>query len=222
MRSRAAVVLLATVATGVLCLALVARSDDRELAFTLGVTPSSVVVNPAPDAEVCQLPIEVAEPFTGVDVKLESSPPGPPLELVVLGLPGRTPLARGRLDGGYRGISELSVALDRTVAADQRVAVCLRNRGKDRVVIFGNYELASRTSHLELNGKREPTDLGLVFTREPRSALSQVPEIFQRASLFRPSWVGEWTYWLLIALLLLAAPVLLARALTDVFGNGRR
>jgi hypothetical protein len=45
--------------------------------------------------------------------------------------------------------------------------------------------------------------LALLFLREhPRSLLSLVPTIFRRASLFRPGWVGPWTYWLLSAALL--------------------
>jgi hypothetical protein len=40
--------------------------------------------------------------------------------------------------------------------------------------------------------------------------------VFQRASLFRPGFVGAWTYWVLAALMVLAVPALLWRALGGV------
>lgn len=51
---------------------------------------------------------------------------------------------------------------------------------------------------------------------ERRSLLSAAGDLFERAALFRPGWVGPWTYWLLLLLVLpaasLAAVALLARA----------
>jgi hypothetical protein len=35
-----------------------------------------------------------------------------------------------------------------------------------------------------------------------RSLLAQIPTVFDRAALFRPSWVGAWTYYVLLGLLL--------------------
>jgi hypothetical protein len=49
-----------------------------------------------------------------------------------------------------------------------------------------------------------------------RSLVSQLPVVFERASVFRPPWVGGWTYWLLLGLVLpltfALALFLLARA----------
>jgi hypothetical protein len=44
--------------------------------------------------------------------------------------------------------------------------------------------------------------------------LATLPHAFERASVFRPGWVGPWLYWLLAAAVLLGIPVLLARALS--------
>jgi hypothetical protein len=47
------------------------------------------------------------------------------------------------------------------------------------------------------------------------SLLGSLPTAFSRASLWRPSWVGSWTFWVLTAALLavlVLAPALLARA----------
>jgi hypothetical protein len=42
---------------------------------------------------------------------------------------------------------------------------------------------------------------------------SLLPTIFSRAALFRPGWVGAWTFWALLVALTVAVPLLLARAL---------
>lgn len=51
-----------------------------------------------------------------------------------------------------------------------------------------------------------------------RSVVSQLPELARRAALFRPGWVGPWTYWVLILgaipLLLVATGRMVVRALT--------
>ena len=36
----------------------------------------------------------------------------------------------------------------------------------------------------------------------PQSLFSMLPTIFRRAMLFRPTWVGAWTFWLLAAAVL--------------------
>src|SRR2546426_426601 len=58
------------------------------------------------------------------------------------------------------------------------------------------------------------TDLRLVFARrQRRSVLSQLPAVFHRAALFRPKPVGAWTFWALLAAVLIGVPALLIRAL---------
>ncbi len=56
-------------------------------------------------------------------------------------------------------------------------------------------------------------DIALAYiSAERRAAIGQVANVFERASLFRPAWVGPWTYYLVFAcaLLLLAAAFALA------------
>jgi hypothetical protein len=57
-------------------------------------------------------------------------------------------------------------------------------------------------------------DLRLRFHRgHPRSALALVPDMLDRATLFRPALVSTATYWLLLATLVLGIPLLLGLAL---------
>ena len=59
-------------------------------------------------------------------------------------------------------------------------------------------------------------DIGLELNRrDNRPLLALLPDAFERASLFRPGWVGAWTYWLLLVALVIAVPVLLSRALVS-------
>jgi hypothetical protein len=83
------------------------------------------------------------------------------------------------------------------------------------VAVFGNAGIASRPTTAAVAGKPVDADLNVAFERDPRSLLSLAPAIAERAALFRAGWVGLWTYALLAALMLLAVPALLVRALRD-------
>ena len=208
---------LAVAVAGVAVTLAVAAGDQRDIAFTLGVTPDLVAAELAPGSVVCQTPVPVSERFGGVRFQVGTyRRPGPPLDVVVRGAYG--PLASGRLPAGYPDVSQPTVALDGEVAAGGLAAVCIRNRGDRRLALYGGPELANGRSAAEVDGRDQRTDLTLVMTtRKPASALASVPEIFERASLFRPVWVGRWTYWLLAGLILLLTPAALLWSLRDAF-----
>jgi hypothetical protein len=208
--------LLVTVALGLLALLAVAARDDRDLAFTIGVRPAIPAANLAPGATVCQSGITVADPFTRVRLRAGSQAgPGQPLDLRVLEVGSNRELAQGRLPGGYPNPTEESARVGR-VAAGQRIAVCVRNAGRRRALLYGNTAAAALPSEASINARTLKTDLTLVFlTDERHSLLAQLPTLFERASVFRPGWVGPWVFWLLTALALIGVPLLLARALAD-------
>jgi hypothetical protein len=170
----------------------------------------------APDQFVCQGPIAVSEGFDRVQVKAGSpGAPGSRLAIAVL-TAGGDPVARGRIPGGYPYGTVQSAEVGR-VEAGQRVSVCLGNEGSEPVEVYGNAAQAALTSGAMLNGKRPlDTDVALVFLRdERRSMLAALSDAFERAAVFRPGWVGAWTFWLLTAAVLLGVPLLLARALAE-------
>jgi 4-amino-4-deoxy-L-arabinose transferase-like glycosyltransferase/heme exporter protein D len=69
------------------------------------------------------------------------------------------------------------------------------------IVGLGRATLQSNDLPVLLDGQPMPDRIGVFFlppNHHKRSLLSHMGEMFHRAALFRPSWVGAWTYWLLL------------------------
>ncbi len=213
MRRAAVVAFAATVITGVVALGLVATQDQRALAFTLGVVPGQVAVELKSGETVCQGPINASSDFTRVRTQIGTyRRSGEPLEFTVGSRRSGRQLAEGRLPGGYADGAQPSVHVG-AVSADQAIDVCIRNGGERKIALYGATTAAAPGTEARIRGAETGTDLTLVFERaKPRSMLSAVPDIFERASVFRPGWVGPWTFWVLAALLIAAVPTMLALA----------
>lgn len=214
---------LALVLGGLLLALLTAVLVRPSLAFTLGVDGNRVAAVLPAGGEVCERPIEVPPDgaFDHVVVTLETySRPGPELEVRVEDARTRTPLATGRLAGGY-GDGEHRVRVGR-VGTAKPLSVCIANAGGGRVGVVGGRGDPLRPPHALVGSRRLLDDLDLAFEREPRTLLSQAPAIAQRAALFRPGWVGAWTYVVLVLVLVLAVPALLAAALAGLRGEERQ
>lgn len=213
MRS-AVVALVATAVAGLITLAVVGEADKRKLAFTLGVVPAQVAAELRPDATVCQRPVAVSTEFAHIRFGIGTfGRIGEPLDVEVRALPGGRVLASGTLPAGYGDSTQQSVEVG-TVRAPRQVEVCITNRGARKSAIYGGVTAAAPNTEAYVGGGPTGSDLSLVFDRsEERTMLATVPDIFERASLFRPGWVGGWTFWLLAALLLIGVPALLSVAL---------
>jgi hypothetical protein len=215
MRRSGVIVLLTVALAGLVAVAIAGASDKRDLAFTIGVVPSIPAADLPRGAMVCQTPIAVPEEFDRVRLTAGSpGRPGPRLRITVYTLAGRE-LARGELEGGYPDRTQASAEVGRVESA-RKVSVCVTNAGRDRALIYGNTAYAALTSQAQIDGRALKTDLALVFLHEePRSMLSNLGAVFDRASLFRPGWVGPWLFWLLSAGIAIGVPLLLARALAE-------
>lgn len=195
--------LVAVAALGVLLLLVAAALDDRERAFAVGLPAVRVAAELQPGERACRTEIDVPASFSVVRLPIASFVrPGPSLTVTA-------GAARGTVAGGHPDNSTVDVRLD-AVVEDERVDVCVVNDGERRVAVLGAprdappYELANSTLEAEL---------GMEFRRaEPRSMAGLVPEAFERASRFRPEWVGQWTFWTLLGLVAVALPALLAAA----------
>lgn len=79
--------------------------------------------------------------------------------------------------------------------------VCLMSAAE--VFVWGNDNLQANVPAPTLGGTPLPNRVGVWFVGprgEHRSIVSQIGEMFRRAALFRPGFVGPWTYWLLFLL----------------------
>ena len=215
MSSRAVRAALVAFLVGLLGLLVAAVTDKRHLAFSLAVRASQPGILIQPRQTVCQRNIDVEEPFDEVSLLLASYfQPGPRLELRVTDTRTGRLLTRGALPDGYPD-SKVSVAkLRGTVAAGGRATLCIRNAGTRKVAMFSAPYSDNDPSTGAIDGRYIAYDLLVEVVRsKPRSTLDLIPDVFQRASLFHPAFVGPWTFWVLAALLLVGVPLLLTRAL---------
>ena len=216
---RARLLLVALCAAGTLLVMVLALTRETSLAFTLGVRNAAPIVTLKPGESACQRPISVpgGAGFDRIAVTLGTfRRPGPPLDISVRAENGRV-LSRGHLAGGYPDITAQprhAVSVSR-VARGDALAVCLTNRGRDPVAVYGDADAASRTSSAYQGRERLPVDMNLVFERNSRSLATLVARIFDRASLFRPGFVGSWLYVVLMLAVVVLVPALLVRALRD-------
>jgi hypothetical protein len=224
MRS-ARLVIVGMTAAAVLALAVVALAQRASLAFTLGVARAAAVARLGPGEQACQRPVDVptGAAFDRVALGVGTyGRPGPPLRVTVRAASGGRVLASGALAGGYPDVARRPVArvrLDRTVGASQRISVCVENRGRGGIGVYGDADLAARTSTAVKDGRPLRRDLSLVFERAPRSMASEVPSMLDRAALFRFPGLGAWAYVALAVLLVAGGPLLLIRAVQAAGAN---
>jgi len=206
--------LLTLVVAGLVALLVVSLQPRRQTVLSLGVQPLLVAVEIPAGGRACQRGLVAPESFDAVRLSIGTFfGPGQPLSVEIVG-PGGTVRARGRLAGGYPDIGRApsTRVLLAAPAPPGPLDVCVANRGSRRLALFGNGAAASPT-FAERRGRRLPADASIVLERRASASwLSLAPDMARRAALFRPGWVGTWTYWLLAALVLLAGPLLLGRA----------
>jgi hypothetical protein len=189
-------------------------TDERGLAFTLGVRPTQVATVLKAGGEACQRPIDVSADADSVEFQVGTfHRPGPPIEVAVRNASGS--IGNARAPGGYHDNSRQRVRVGE-IKNGERIAVCIRNLGRSRLALYGGPFQAARTSALFLDGRPQAADMTLIFHREPsQSMLTLLPNVFERAALFHPGWVGAWLFWLLAAAVACGVPVLLGLAMSS-------
>lgn len=200
----------------VLALALAAKSTSK-LVYTLSVSAAQKVVELNPGQAACQGPIEPPrESFDRVSVGL--GPGGQPVDVIIRSLATKRVLTRGHLAAA--GSPESAVPVARATIRE-RSEICVRNAGTGKQQLLGQIDLANRTSSATVDGRLVNADLALrLENAHARSLLSRLPQVAQHAALFKPGWVGAWTIWLLGGLVVIAVPLLLARAVADATRDG--
>jgi hypothetical protein len=210
---RAITALAIAVVLAIAGLLLVALTDDREVAFTLGVRPTAVAAVLEPGRQVCQRPIDAAGDARHVRVRIGTNgAPGPRLGVRARAAGGGS--ASGVVPAGYGDLSSPRAHLDRELRDGDRIEVCLANLGKRRVTVYGGPAQAARPSAAYEGGRRLATDIALVFEREhDRSALALVPAALERSVLFKPGWLDQRLLGAVILAFMVGVPLLLAGAL---------
>jgi hypothetical protein len=100
-----------------------------------------------------------------------------------------------------------------------RIRGLLESAGKRPVAFYGDPRGSDAIGDAYLDGRRVDGDMHLVFLRsEPRSALSLVPEMIERAALFKPGGAG--LLGALLGLVAVGVPLLLAAALRGALREG--
>ena len=211
--------MLAIVLGGVFVLVLIAAGDERERAFRLPAGDGQPVAKLAPGDTACQRPLTSEGDFRSV---VFTAGAARRTRLTVRAIPldaGRRPPALEQAELAP-GKSAERVRFDRTVRREERFALCVRNSGRGLAALYGAQARPDDVSALTGDGTRDNADIGLLFLREqPRSVLSDLPEMFERAALFRPGFIGAWTFWLLFLGVVIGVPALLAAALRET-GDG--
>jgi hypothetical protein len=228
MRRRVALPLAGVFVLVVAAMIVRAGSDGRPLQQGLGVFVLQNQVTLNSGHEGCQGPIGLTDRTARVEFNpgTPHAERGPAVMTLIRDARTSQVLARGKLAAGFDPRVPQTVSFAPAMPANAVVDVCFRNLGPGQVLLFGDTAFGTSrvgflgvhptivTSSASLDGQDLPNhDIAMVFPRpKPKSVLALVPEMFQRAALFRPHWLGAWTYWLLAALVLLATPLLLARA----------
>ena len=211
--------LAAAFAVGVTALVVVAAADVR--GFRLGLNTESVVMV-APGQEACRTLIRPPQGGAN-EVTFWVSGAGhgasaPPIAVRVRKGRQSQLLASARVPAGPPGVRH--AVLHGSVAGGRKVAACFSVEGPAGVRLRPRPGTPTRVVPARLSERSDNVDVALELGRSPeRSLLSEVPDIFERASLFRPGWVGAWTFWALLAVLVIGLPALLGWALRAALGG---
>jgi hypothetical protein len=228
----------AVVALGFVGLAVAAITTTSSQEQTLGVGPFFPIAALHPrGGVVCEEPIAVAKPITNIRFNAGTrGRPGTPLDVTVSRWGnGGGVLAAGHVPGGWVDNGTPRQVHVKEVAAGQNVSICIRNRGLVPAYVFGDLGSGGVGTKLgadprptitpaqaSVDGKSISGDISMSFVGvKARSLLSRLPDVFERASLFRPRFVEPWMLWLLFAAILIAAPLVLVRALAGAAGASR-
>jgi hypothetical protein len=200
---RALAALVAVAALGVFAVLVAGLLDDRERAFTVGLPPVRIAAELQPGERVCRTDIDVPAEFARVRLFAASfGRPGPRLGVTAGD-------SSGTVAAGYPDNSAVEASMD-AVPEGELIDLCVTNEGDSRVALRGS---PPDTPPPSLGDPNLEAQIGVAFLRdEPSSMATLVPAAFERASRFRPAWVGPWTFWILLVLVAAGVPVLLVAA----------
>jgi hypothetical protein len=188
-----------TAAIGVVVVLILGFGRERLRAFSLEAPNQQPVAVLAPHAQACEGPITSAHRFDAI--RAWGAAVGRPTVLdVSTRASGGEVLTTGRVAVSPMPNAYTSV-LSASTPSGRATSVCLRNGGSAPFSLLGSPSVNPGV-RMTVGGEISALQFSLVLLGPPSSSFSLLPTAFSRASLFRPSWVGTWTFWALLAGLL--------------------
>lgn len=215
-RSLVACIAIAVIVLVALVIAGSGSVNRRE--FVLRSADAAPVALLRPSQQVCEGPVTAQHQIQSVGIWGGSVIGLSTLKVEVQDASTQRPLATGHIAATAPG--EYVARLDRAVAGGRPLRVCVVGQ-QNTFSLLGS---GAVQPNVVMTGKNGGLEFSLVLLNDRRSLLSSLGTAFSRASLFRPSWVGSWTFWVLAAALLgtfgLGVVAVVAAASTDE-GEGR-
>jgi hypothetical protein len=180
-------------------------SSDNRLTWSNGVPENQFVHDLTPASGPVCVGGQVVPRGTGVAEFLTGTygSPGPETKLTITDDNGEV-VVRSNL----RGFANDERPRFKFAAVDRDLVgatTCLSVSGGRLAIAGVGGAGASANQQLTIDGEPRDEDIHVQYREaEPTTLASKLGVIARRASLFRPGWVGEWTFFLLIPLALLA------------------
>jgi hypothetical protein len=195
-------VLLPATACAVIALAGLVIAGSRDLAVRTASADSPnqlTIATLRPGHAVCEGPLTSQGPARGAGIWGGATGSTATLTVTVRDAFTRKAIASGSLQAGAQE-GEWTVRLDRHVPGGQPVQICLT----EDVGAFSLVGSAVSVPGVTVTGIPTGQRYSLVLLSDQnRSLLGSLSLAFSRASLWRPSWVGAWTFWVLALALLM-------------------
>jgi hypothetical protein len=196
-RTRTWVVFAGSALVAAIVLAVLALRPLTVREFALDAPNQYQVALLKPGDQVCEGPITTPAPIQGIGIWGGAVIGSSQLTATIEDAVSHRPLATGTITAARA--SELRKLLNATVPPGRAVRVCLRGRS-------GQFSLLGSPavdSGVVVHGGVPNSEFSLVLLRRSgQTLLGSLPLAFGRAALWRPSWVGSWTFWVLAGLLL--------------------
>lgn len=172
---------------------------------TNSVRARAFVAELATGETLCTAPQRIPADTGRIELALAVRDTRPPLDLEVR-VPGRAPVRAHVTGPASRELTKTDFPVPELAGGHDYVdgTICLRS-GADHVAIGGSGGLQTGDKPAVLRGKPLAGRVALWFRApagDKRSLASLGPKILLRAALFRPGFVGRWTYALILVLLM--------------------
>ena len=220
--ARAQLVAVALVVCIFLVLAAAALGQsDVQRADTNGIQPDAFIVDLGPGREACLAGIIVPRDAVGVRVFVGTHRrPGPNLRFALRDRSSRA-VRRGELRAGYGDAQWQTIPFEPVARESRDYALCFQADG--RIALAGNGDSnLDPYSELRVDGQVQGGEPAYQLVREGRESLLElVPTVFRRATLFRPGWIGPWTFYLAALVLLLVGALAVGATIAATRGRMR-